>query len=222
MNMSRVLPRRRRQSAATPIRLLKVVPTFMCGGTEKQFMALARSLDPSRFALEFACLRRRGAFAEEIDQRRIPLLEFNVTSFRSASAIGQQARLARHVARRPIDIVHAYSFYGNVFAVPPARLAGVPVVIASIRDRAPYLTPMQKRAQRWACHFADCILVNAVAVKEWLLGEGYDASKIVVIPNGVELSRFEPVEGDASPFCALGVPEGAPVVMVVSRLNPLK
>jgi glycosyltransferase involved in cell wall biosynthesis len=222
MNISRVLPRRRRQSAASPIRLLKVVPTFMCGGTENQFMALGRSLDPSRFALEFACLRRWGAFAEEIDQRQIPLLECNVTSFRSVSAIGQQARLARHLVRRQIDIVHAYSFYGNVFAVPPARMAGVPVVIASIRDRAPYLTPMQKRAQRWACQFADCILVNAMAVKEWLIGEGYDASKIVVIPNGVELNRFERVEGAESPFRALGVPEGAPVVLVVSRLNPLK
>jgi glycosyltransferase involved in cell wall biosynthesis len=209
MNLSRVLPRRRRQSAASPIRLLKVVPTFMCGGTENQFMALGRSLDPSRFALEFACLRRWGAFADEVEQRQIPLLECNVTSFRSVSAISQQARLARHIARRRIDIVHAYSFYGNLFAVPPARMAGVPVVIASIRDRAPYLTPMQKRAQRWACQFADCILVNAMAVKEWLIGEGYDASKIVVIPNGVELNCFERSEG-------------APVVLVVSRLNPLK
>ena len=222
MNIARVLPRRRRQSAGSPIRLLKVVPTFMCGGIENQFMALGRSLDPSRFALEFACLRRWGAFADEVEQRQIPLLECNVTSFCSVSAISQQARLARHIARHRIDIVHAYSFYGNLFAVPPARMAGVPVVIASIRDRAPYLTPMQKRAQRWACQFADCILVNAMAVKEWLIGEGYEASKIVVIPNGVELNRFERSEGAASPFRALGVPEGAPVVLVVSRLNPLK
>jgi L-malate glycosyltransferase len=222
MNIARVLPRRRRQSVSTPIRLLKVVPTFMCGGTENQFMTLGRSLDPGRFELEFACLRRWGAFADEIAARQIPLLECNVTSFRSVSALGQQARLARHVAKRRIDIVHAYSFYGNVFAVPPARMAGVPVVIASIRDRAPYLTPMQKRAQRWACQFADCILVNAVAVKEWLIADGYNPSKIVVIPNGVDLSRFEQRDSSESPFQALGVPPNAPVVLVVSRLNPLK
>src|SRR5205823_1812853 len=113
------------------------------------------------------------------------------------------------------------SFYGNVFAIPPARAAGVPVVIASIRDRAPYLTPMQKRVQRWACQLADCILVNAIAVKEWLIGEGYNASKIVVIPNGVDLSRFDHTDG-VPPFRALGVPDGVPVVLVVSRLNPLK
>jgi glycosyltransferase involved in cell wall biosynthesis len=222
MNLSRVLPRRRRQSAASPIRLLKVVPTFMCGGTENQFMALGRALDPSRFELEFACLRRWGAFADEIDARHIPLLECNVTSFRSLSALGQQARLVRHVVKRRIDIVHAYSFYGNLFAVPPARMAGVPVVIASIRDRAPYLTPMQKHAQRWACQFADCILVNAIAVKAWLIGEGYEAAKIVVIPNGVDLSRFEATARHESVFGALGIPGGAPVVLVVSRLNPLK
>ena len=222
MAFSRLLPRRKRPSAASPIRLLKVVPTFMCGGTENQFMALGRSLDPDRFDLEFACLRRWGAFADEIVERHIPLLECKVTSFRSLSALRQQARLARHVRNRHIDIVHAYSFYGNLFAVPPARLAGVPVVIASIRDRAPYLTPMQKRAQKWACRFADCILVNAAAVKEWLIGEGYDAAKIVVIPNGVDLSRFDRLDGAESPFRALGVPDGAPVILVVSRLNPLK
>jgi glycosyltransferase involved in cell wall biosynthesis len=58
-------------------------------------------------------------------------------------------------------------------------------------------------------------------VKEWLIGEGYDAAKIVIIPNGVELSRFDRVD-ERSPFRGLGIPEGAPVVLVVSRLNPLK
>ena len=204
------------------IRLLKVVPTFMCGGTENQFMTLGRSLDASRFALEFACLRRWGGFVEEIDQRRIPLLECDVTSFRSVDALVQQARLARHITGRRIDIVHAYSFYGNVFAVPPARMARTPVVIASIRDRAPYLTSMQKRVQRYACRLADCVLANADAVKDWLIGEGYDASKIVVIRNGVDLSRFDHANDSARIRHQLGLPHDAPVVTVVSRLNRLK
>lgn len=225
MSIARILPRRRRRADAdgsARIRLLKVVPTFMCGGTENQFMALGRSLDPDRFDLEFACLRRWGAFADEIDQRRIPLLEYDVTTFRSFSALRQQAKLARYVAERRIDIVHAYSFYGNVFAVPPARLAGAPVVIASIRDRAPYLTPMQKRVQRYACQMADCLLVNATAVKDWLIGERYDPSKIVVIQNGVDLSRFNQPLNSARIAQEFGLPHDAPIVTVVSRLNRLK
>ena len=67
----------------TRARILKVVPTLMCGGTEHQFMMLARLLDRGRFDLEFACLRRWGPFLQEIAERRIPLSEYRVTTFRS-------------------------------------------------------------------------------------------------------------------------------------------
>ena len=205
----------------TTARVLNVVPTLMCGGTENQFMALARMLDRTRFDVEFACLRRWGGFVDELVERNIPLTEYPVPTFRSVTAFAQQARLARHIARRNIQIVHAYNFYGNVFATPPARLVA-PVTIASIRDRAPYLTTMQKRVQRYACQFADCILVNADAVKDWLIGEGYDASKIAVIRNGVDLSRFDDPPPSGRLRSELGLAEQTPLVGVVSRLTRLK
>jgi glycosyltransferase involved in cell wall biosynthesis len=203
------------------IRVLKVVPTLMCGGTENQFMTLSRMLDRQRFDLEFACLRRWGPFVQEIIERGIPLSEYKVSTFRSVGALAQQARLVRHINRRGVAIVHAYNFYGNVFAIPPARLAA-PVVIASIRDCAPYLTPMQKRVQRYACQLADSILVNADAVREWLVAEGYDAAKITVIRNGVDLTRFSISTDAAALRHEFGLPIDTPIVAVVSRLTPLK
>jgi glycosyltransferase involved in cell wall biosynthesis len=96
------------------------------------------------------------------------------------------------------------------------------VVIASIRDCAPYLTAMQKHVQRHVCRLADCVLVNAEAVKTWLVGDGYDASKIVVIPNGVDLRRFEAEVVPSEVRRSLGVAQNAPLVGVVSRLSRLK
>ena len=205
----------------TTARVLNVVPTLMCGGTENQFMTLARMLDRMRFDVEFACLRRWGGFVDELLARNIPLTEYPVSTFRSLAAVAQQARLTRHIRRRRIQIVHAYNFYGNVFATPPARLVA-PVVIASIRDRAPYLTRMQKRVQRYACQFADCILVNADAVKEWLIADGYDASKIAVIRNGVDLTRFDNLPPRVNLRREFGLPDDTPLVGVVSRLSRLK
>ena len=205
----------------TTARVLNVVPTLMCGGTENQFMTLARMLDRVRFDVEFACLRRWGGFVDELLARNIPLTEYPVSTFRSLAAIAQQARLTRHIRRRRIQIVHAYNFYGNVFATPPARLVA-PVVIASIRDRAPYLTRMQKRVQRYACQFADCILVNADAVRDWLIGDGYDASKIAVIRNGVDLTRFDQLPSPINLRRELALPDDTPIVGVVSRLTRLK
>ena len=154
----------------SPIRLMNVVPTFMCGGTENQFMTLGRSLDRDRFDAR-VCLPAAVGTAWSTSSTRAGFRCSSATSRRSAACtrFAQQRGWPGTSRRRRIDIVHAYSFYGNVFAIPPARLAGAPVVIASIRDRAPYLTPMQKRVQRLMCRFADCVLVNADAVKDWLI-----------------------------------------------------
>jgi L-malate glycosyltransferase len=202
------------------IRLMNVVPTLLCGGTETQFMTLARALD-DRFDVRFACLRRWGPFVDELSARGIPLTEYGVTTFRSVNALRQQARFARDVRRQAVDIVHTYSFYGNVFAVPPGRVAA-PVVVASIRDRGLYLSPMQLRVQRYICRLADRVLVNADAVKQWLVADGFPASRITVIPNGVDLSRFTATGNPAELRRSLGVPEHAPLVAVVSRLHRLK
>jgi glycosyltransferase involved in cell wall biosynthesis len=197
------------------------VPTLLCGGTENHFMTLSRSLDAARFDQHFACLRRWGPFVTELMERRIPLTEYRVATFRSMNAILQQARLAQYVRRHAIQIVHTYSFYGNVFAVPPGRFAA-PVVIASIRDRGPYLTAMQRRVQRHVCRLADCVLVNADAVKQWLVGDGYDPAHIVVIPNGVDLDRFSTAGDPAALRRSLGLPADTKLVAVVSRLTALK
>ena len=205
-----------------PIRLLKIVPTLLCGGTENQAITLARSLHEQGFSLEVACLRRVGPFVKELSDRGIPLSEYPVPGFYSFAALVQKVKFARHLVKRRIDVMHAYNFYGNVFGILPSRLAGTPVVIASIRDRAAYLTPMQERVQRFVCRFADCVLVNAEAIKDWLTGEGYDPAKIVVIPNGVELDRFARPPDPEGVRRELGIASGAPLVMVVSRLTRQK
>jgi glycosyltransferase involved in cell wall biosynthesis len=208
-----------RGAPGNPIRVLKVVPTLLCGGTENQFMTLTRSLDASRFAISFACLRQIGPFVNELHAREIPMQAYPISSFCSLGAVRQQLRFARQVLSSRIDIVHAYNFYGNVFATVPARLGGAPVVIASVRDRGPYLTPLQRRAQRQVCRYADRVLVNADAVKEWLIGEGVEPARIVVIRNGVDLSRFDDAVDRAAVRVSLGVPPDAPLVGVISRLS---
>ena len=118
--------------------------------------------------------------------------------------------------------MHSYNFYPNVFAIPAARLARTPVVLASIRDTGAQLTPRQRRVQRFACRLADHILVNAEAVRQWLTAEGYDPTRISVIRNGLDLSRFTPGAHDTALRRELGVPDRAPLVAMLSRLSRLK
>lgn len=207
---------------AEPVRLLKVMTLFAAGGTEGQVLNLVRRIDRTCFDLQFACLRKWGHFLEEIEQRNIPVTEYRVRSFYTPWLALQQLRLAAQLRRQRIQIVHSYNFYSNVFAIPAAKLAGVPVIIASIRDQGVYLTRMQKLVQKLVCRLADHILVNAVSIRDWLLEEGYQARKISVIRNGIDLDRFHRTGNRSGLRAEWGLPEQAPLVLMLSRLNPQK
>jgi glycosyltransferase involved in cell wall biosynthesis len=209
------------------VRLVKAVASFECGGTERQFLALGLALDPERFDLRFACLRRHGPFLEQITARGLEATEYPLRSFFSAGYPWQVWRLARDLSRARAQVVQGYGFYGNVLAVPAARAAGAPVVIASIRDQGVYLTAAQKKVQREICRMADCVLANADSVRDWLVGEGYNPNRIVVIPNGIDLSLYaDRVHGARESGLDLrreyGLAPDSPVVAAVARLNPSK
>lgn len=206
---------------AGPIRLLKFVVVFGFGGTERQFVNLGLGLDPGRVAVRFGCLRRWGHFLADVEARGIPVDEYRVRSFRDPRVLGAQLRLARDIRRHGVQIVHTYNFYANVFAVPAARLAGARIV-ASIRDLGPYLSPLQRRLQRWVCRLADCVLVNAHAIRDWLVADGYDARRIMVIHNGIDLARFATTTRVGWLRPDLGLSDDVPLVGVLSRLSRVK
>ena len=204
------------------IRLLKFTTLFAIGGTERHVMNFVAHLDPSRFDLRLGCLKRVGEFLGEIEARQIPLAEYRIDRLYGSRALAQQLRFARDLRASRTQIVHTYGFYPNMFAVAAARMAGTPVVIASIRDTGVYLRPWQKRAQRLMCRLADMVLVNADAIRRSLVEEGYSPQRIQVIRNGVAPSAFVARSSGHGVREELGVPAGAPIVAMLSRLNGLK
>jgi len=204
------------------IKLLEMLTNFHIGGTERQVANLAMGIDPAHFDLHLACLRNSGELLAELETLRVPRLEFRIGRLYSPKTLWQGIRLAQYVRRNLIQIVHSYGFYPNVFTIPVARLAGASIVMASIRNTCDLLTPMQRRLQKLVCRFADCILVNADAIRENLIEEGYDPKKIVVIRNGITLSRFAKKERGAVIREELGLPPSARLVGLFSRLNPMK
>ncbi|HSN18152.1 MAG TPA: glycosyltransferase [Gammaproteobacteria bacterium] len=205
------------------IRLVKFLTIFGVGGTEKQVVNLTKRIDRSSFDLSFGCTNRWGALLDEVVKRQgIQVSEYPLTSLYNLNAFRQQLRFARALRRNRTQIVHSYNFYANVFCIPAARLAGVPCVIASIRDLGIYLSPSKLRLQRWVCSMADRIVVNAGAIRDWLIDQGYPAHKIVVIRNGVDTTRFSSRSEGVALRMELGVPPNAPLVTMLARLSPVK
>ena len=204
------------------IKLLIMITNFHIGGTERQVANLALRIDSSRFDLHLACLRHSGELLEELETLPVPRPEFRIGSLYSPATLWQAMRLAHYVRRNRIQVVHSFGLYPNLFAVPAAKLAGAAIVVASIRDTGDGLTRLQKWFQKMVCRLADCILVNAGAIRRSLIEQGYDPAKIVVIHNGIALSRFASKRCGAILREELGLPLSAQLVVVFSRLNPLK
>jgi glycosyltransferase involved in cell wall biosynthesis len=202
------------------ISLLKFLTFFYLGGTERQVMNLAAGLDPERFDLHMACNGKVGELLEEATALGVPVTEYAINSLYNVGSMRARLRFARDLRAHSIEIVHSYGFYSNLFAIPAARLAGVPVVVASIRDCGETLTPAQKSAQKLFCRMADCILANAEGVRRWLIREGYPARKIQVIRNGV--LKPPPMVGAGWLRKEFGLAPDARLIAVCSRLNRMK
>ena len=202
--------------------MLQFITGFHVGGTERHVAHLATRLDPSRFDVHVATLQQEGALLSEMASGRLPLTAYPIKGFLRPDTLRQQVRFAAYLKHHAIDIVHAYGFYPIVFAVPVARLVGTQVVLASIRDSGDPWTRAQRWVQLCASRLAHCILVNATAVRARLRTGGHGRRQIAVIRNGVDVDRFAPRPFDARLRSSLGLPPRAPLVVAVSRLNPMK
>ena len=66
------------------------------------------------------------------------------------------------------------------------------------------------------------MLVNAAAIRDTLIDQGYRPDNIVAIPNGIITAQPSAQESGARLRAELGLPASAQVVIVFSRLNRMK
>jgi len=163
---------------------------FQPGGTERQMTELVRRLDPGRFAVHVACFHREGAWLPRIVERAESVTEFPIHGFAKPATAWQLLAFARWCRRTRLAVVQTCDLYANVFGLPGAALAGVPVRIGSRRELNPDKSSSQIRLQRLAYRSATKVVANSPAARGILEREGIAPASIAVIPNGVDLASF--------------------------------
>ncbi len=145
-----------------------------------------------------------------------------------AETQGIAARLQRRY-----EVIHSHYWLSGLAARElSAGWGGVPVVqmfhtLGHMKNqiaRAPHeiAPPLRIDSEGEIMGFADRIVAGSPLDKAqmvWLYGA--EANKIEVIPPGVDLSRFRPIDPlEAKAF--LGVPAGKRLILYVGRIEPLK
>ncbi len=205
-----------------PLRIAYVIKSMITGGSQTHLTQVLRFLDRQRFDPVLYCLSGEGVLLDTVRALGVPVMTPGAgLSFKGPGLGRRMALLARALRRQRPDIVHNYLLRANLVGSVSARLARVPVVLCSKRgchERRGFELVSAKIGNR----LADCVPVNAAAVREFVhANEGCPLEKMVVIPSGIDTTRFRPLP-PADFKARLGVPPGRRVVGAVTRMRVRK
>jgi len=164
--------------------------SFDPGGTERQMIELARRLDPDRWDVHVACFRTRGGWFDRAAEAARSVAEFPVRTFKSPELLRHMTAFARWCRDRRIAIVHTTDLPSNIFGLPPAAAARVPVRIANRREINPGRSTAEIALQRAAYACAHRIVANSSAAADRLRRERVSARRIAIVRNGLDMSVF--------------------------------
>ncbi|MET0940937.1 MAG: glycosyltransferase [Mesorhizobium sp.] len=198
-----------------------VIGTLDLGGTESQLVLLAKELKKRGWRVEVFALSQGGVLAEPLHRDGIPVfcglhhrLNTASTSPSSPGTVSKPgsapktlrmlkaltvlaaatARLLGHITFTRPSVVHAFLPLTNFIGAVTGRIALAPLVITSRRglgnhqERRPRLIWMDRIANR----LSHVVVANSDAVAtDTAVRDDYDIDRIRVIPNGLDLSRFD-------------------------------
>ncbi|MBI2216258.1 MAG: glycosyltransferase family 4 protein [Candidatus Rokubacteria bacterium] len=225
----------------SPIRLLFVLTSAVRGGVEEVVLALATRLDRSEFRVAIAApATLLDAFAADLARHPVDTLPVDAESWLRRAEVDRFARFLR--AWRP-EIVNPHLFRSTLVSVPLARWHGVPAIVetyhgregwrqdrlSSSHDRAPGRSIVARTLgasfalDRAMSHLIDRVIAVSEAARDFLVhGKGYAARKVVVVPNGRDLTTFTPGVHREQIRKELGLDGSVPIAGVVGRLEMQK
>lgn len=161
----------------------------------------------------------------EIYHPRYPLVPKVSMVFHGAlMALGTVSLLRRLQRQSDFDVLDAHFVYPDGFA---AVLLGMwfrkPVVVSargSDINRYMYF-PFIRRLVQYTLMRAEAVVAVSQALKSAMIGLGISASKITVIPNGVDCVKFAPLPKQEA-RTMLGLPKEVPLIVSVGNLTSNK
>ncbi|SFD81896.1 Glycosyltransferase involved in cell wall bisynthesis [Actinopolyspora alba] len=205
------------------MRVLHVITGLGIGGAELQLYELVRR---SRHECEVVTLYNAGEVANMISGAGIPVHDLGMTS---NTELGALFRLRSLMRSGGFDAVHTHLYRSCVYGRTAARLAGVPVVVAS--EHSIGETHLERRRMSAGVRllylasdlFSDTTIAVSDTVAARLRRWGLPARKVRVIPNGVDFDRVAfDADARARTRNELGLSERHRVVGVLGRLDPNK
>lgn len=208
--------------------IIHVITGLNTGGAEMMLFKVLERLDRQRFSPHVISLTSLGELAPRIAALGIPV-----------EAVGMKPgipnlldffRLVQILKRLNPDVVHTWMYHADFLGGLAARLAGVSAIGWCIRN-----SNLDKDKTRFSTR---AVVGLCASISKWVPSRilscsekarqvhvacGYAAEKMVVVPNGFDLTRFKS-DNDArlQIRAELGITDQTPLVGLIGRFDPQK
>ena len=197
-------------------RILYLITELEIGGAEKALYELATRLDRTRFEPIVACLSGRGPIFGRLKEKGVEVISIDMRGWWD---LGAWLRLRRALRANRPHVLHTFLFHANFVGSLVAIRSGIGTKIASIRVEEPRLRHLWIE---WLTQgLTDVFTCVSESARQYTHRRAHvPLNKLVVTPNGVDASECDaPV---MAPPPEWRLPEGAPVVAFVGRLDRQK
>ena len=218
------LPQRVERSSR-PMKVVLLVRDLDYGGAQRQLVVLAKGLHARGHEVVVAPFYSGGPLEQELLEAGVRIRPLQKRG--RWDVLPFLFRLARVMREERPEILHSYltdlvtvilkPWFPSTKIVWGIRASNMDL---SLYDR---LTRISYQLTFRLSRFADAVIANSRAGRDYYVAQGYPRAKIVVIPNGIDTQRFRPdPEARRHVRSEWGIQDHEQVIGIVGRLDPMK
>ena len=208
-------------------RVVFLIRSLDIGGAQRQLIELASGLHRANWRVKVFVFYGGGELEADLLKRGVRIHALAKTG--RWDVVGFSYRLLRSLRRERPDVLHGYMGIENLLStamqpfVPKMRV--VWGVRASNRalEESHWLARLSFNLGCWLSRFADLVICNSTAGKDFHAAHGYPSTRMVVIPNGIDSERFKPdPEARSEMRRRWAIGDDHVLVGLIARLDPMK
>lgn len=209
-----------------------VITGLGVGGAERMLLKLLTNIDRRDFEPEVVSLTAQGKLTDELSTQfhAIDVPVHFLGMHRGVPDPRGVYRLAKWLRQRSPHLVNTWMYHADLIGGVAAKLAGDIPVVWNIRhsNLHPSLNKKTTVLTARSCALLSGwlprkIICCAEESKKIHIHLGYDSLKMIVIPNGFDLTRFRPDPTAKADICKeIGIPHDSRIIGLIARFDPLK
>jgi glycosyltransferase involved in cell wall biosynthesis len=202
------------------IRVVELLATGSNGGAQEHLFNLVTRIDRERYEVSIVSLSP-GSAIRRLERTGVPVCVIDEPDDEAAIEA-----VATHLAAVKADVVHNHMYRAEVVGTQAAwRLASLghrrPYVVSTVHSSRIRSDEDRALLRRLTPKIDQLIAVSRAIVRK-IEDEGRVGAPVTLIYNGVDLQRYVDQEACCTLHEEYDIPDGAPIVGVVARLEPEK